>query len=378
MTVGALVRAHALSRGREPAFITARTTTSWAGYDNAADRVAALLVSSGVEPGQHVAVVMPDGADVHAAFVGAERLGAVVVGIGFRAGNREVAHLVAKTGASVIVTDESRRAEMAGMSGVAQVIVLPGDLDALEPSSMPPSVGRGLGLGLDDMFLVNSTSGTTGMPKCVMHAQRRWFTFHRWAVEAGRLGDDEIVFSAIPAPFGFGLWTAHFTPVILGCATVLMDRYDASGALDLIEEHRVSVLACVSTQFIMMLNEQRSRPRDVSSLRCMFTGGEAIPYELAAEFEDRFGTTVLQFYGSNETGALSRTTMSDSRQRRLRTAGRAGGDGGPPLRHGWERRDGAGPSRHPRMPGTGHLSGLLRRRGGQPPAHDPGRLDVVG
>ncbi len=54
----------------------------------------------------------------------------------------------------------------------------------------------------------------------------------------------------------------------------------------------------------------------------MFTGGEAVPYERAAEFEDLFGAAVLQFYGSNETGALSRTTVSDSRERRLRTAGR--------------------------------------------------------
>ena len=42
----------------------------------------------------------------------------------------------------------------------------------------------------------------------------------------------------------------------------------------------------------------------------MFTGGEAVPIDRAAEFEDRTGALVLQFYGSNETGALSRTTTS--------------------------------------------------------------------
>ncbi len=54
----------------------------------------------------------------------------------------------------------------------------------------------------------------------------------------------------------------------------------------------------------------------------LFTGGEAVPYERAAEFEDRTGARVLQFYGSNETGALSCTTLRDSREIRLRTAGR--------------------------------------------------------
>jgi acyl-CoA synthetase len=318
VTVGALVRAHGLARAERPAFLTATSTTTWAAYDDAADKVAARLVAAGVEPGDRVAVVFPDGPGVHATFVGSERIGAVVVGIGFRAGRSEVDHLVSKTGASVLVTEERSRSDLpVTLSGVRN-IALPHDLGTLRHGTVPP----GTALGLDDLFLLNSTSGTTGLPKCVMHTQARWFAYHPWAVESAALTDREVFFSAIPTPFGFGLWTAHFTPTILGCPTVLIDGFDAGIALDLIEKHRVTVLACVSTQFIMMLNEQQARPRDVSTLRCLFTGGEAVPYEKAAAFEDHFGATVLQFYGSNETGALSRTTLSDSPDRRLRTAGR--------------------------------------------------------
>jgi acyl-CoA synthetase len=54
----------------------------------------------------------------------------------------------------------------------------------------------------------------------------------------------------------------------------------------------------------------------------MFTGGEMVPYERAKEFEERTGACVLQFYGSNETGALSGTSPTDSQERRLRTAGK--------------------------------------------------------
>jgi acyl-CoA synthetase len=101
-----------------------------------------------------------------------------------------------------------------------------------------------------------------------------------------------------------------------------MERFDADDCLDLIEREGSTVLSCVSTQFMMILDAQARRPRDLSTLRCMFTGGEAVPYERAAEFEDTTGATVLQFYGSNETGALSATTLRDTRARRLRTAGR--------------------------------------------------------
>ena len=75
----------------------------------------------------------------------------------------------------------------------------------------------GRSIGPDELFLLNSTSGTTGLPKCVMHTQNRWIAYHRMAVRAGDFGDDEVFMSLLPAPFGFGLWTAHVTPTMLGC-----------------------------------------------------------------------------------------------------------------------------------------------------------------
>jgi acyl-CoA synthetase len=89
-----------------------------------------------------------------------------------------------------------------------------------------------------------------------------------------------------------------------------------------IERHRVTVLAAVSTQFVMMLNSPAFERCDLSSLRILFTGGEMVPYERAKDFEDRTGAHVLQFFGSNETGALSATTPDDPQEKRLRTAGR--------------------------------------------------------
>ncbi|HZQ58989.1 MAG TPA: class I adenylate-forming enzyme family protein [Acidimicrobiales bacterium] len=307
-----VVSLHARTRGDDAAFVTPTERATWADYHRDADRIGGAIRAAGVQRGERVAVLVPDGPFVHAAFLGAERAGAVIVGIGARAGEREVAHLISRTGAVLAVTDRTdvpveRRLTVADALGGEPL----GDYQSLGP---------------DEPFLLNSTSGTTGLPKCVVHTQNRWFYFHQLAVAAGEFGDGEVFLSAIPAPFGFGLWTAHFTPTILGAPTVMAERFDAGVTLDLIARERVTVLACVSTQFILMLEEQAARPRDLSSLRVMFTGGEAVPYERAAEFEDRAGAMVLQFYGSNETGVLSGTTTRDSRERRLRTAGRVIGD----------------------------------------------------
>jgi acyl-CoA synthetase len=101
-----------------------------------------------------------------------------------------------------------------------------------------------------------------------------------------------------------------------------MDHFSPRRMVELIEQHKVTVLCCVSTQFIMMLNLPELADHDVSSLRLMFTGGEAIPEKRAREFEERTGSKVMNFYGSNETGTLSGTTVEDPDSLRLTTTGR--------------------------------------------------------
>jgi acyl-CoA synthetase len=337
-TLGETLAEHATATPDAPAYVTADERATWAEVDRAATIVAEVLAGLGLDRGDRVAVMLPDTAIVHVAFHALQRAGLVTMGIGTRAGDAEVAHLVGRSGARALLTvDALRGRRTSELLDVARDAGAPLDHHVVLPAGLPVVAAQvlvdgepgnagvlapGLALDPDELFLLNSTSGTTGLPKCVMHTQNRWIAYHRMAMRAGDFGDDEVFMSLLPAPFGFGLWTAHVTPTLLGCPTVVMERFDADAALDLIERERVTVLCCVSTQFIMLLNAQAERPRDLSSLRCMFTGGEAVPYQRAAEFEETTGAPVLQFYGSNETGALSCTTTIDDRDHRLRTAGR--------------------------------------------------------
>ena len=95
------------------------------------------------------------------------------------------------------------------------------------PSAGPTATPDGA-IDASDLWLINSTSGTTGLPKCVMQTQNRWRFFHQLAVEFGELGrEPERFMSVVPAPFGFGLWTAHVTPTLLGAPCTVQPRFDA-------------------------------------------------------------------------------------------------------------------------------------------------------
>lgn len=321
-----------------PAFLGDGGTLTWSEYDAAASRMAARLIALGLPAGGGVAVLLPDLPVTHVAYLALERAGLVVVGIGPRSGRQEIVHLLRASGACALLTLPVHRdvtqselfAELAALlpdlTGHLMVSEAdPGELRAT--GTFAPARGSArrsapAALGPNDVFLVNSTSGTTGLPKCVQHTQNRWLRFVRHAIDGGALTPADVVLSALPTPYGFGLWTTHFLPAVLGVPLVLMRRWDRDHALHLMREHGVTVFAGVTTQMLMVLDALDAGAEPPPALRVVYTGGEAVPFERARAFERRTGALVLQFYGSNESGALSCTTVHDTEDQRLRTAGR--------------------------------------------------------
>src|SRR6202030_246398 len=104
---------------------------TWRDYEQRSWKMA-LAMSTAYERGDRVALQLADGPGVHATMLACEKAGVVAVGIGSRAGPREVEHLVERTGARALLTSEP-----------------------------PESVTGGVrSLGLDDLWFLNSTSGT--------------------------------------------------------------------------------------------------------------------------------------------------------------------------------------------------------------------------
>ena len=339
VTLADHVRRHAQERPDKIAYWSEYGSLTWAELHRVSNRIASVLTDSHLTEGGRVAVYYPDSATIHAVFLGIEKAGLVTVGIGSRAGLREIAHILSVTGADTLVTTsfdfrgrdaDQLVAELKAYDVELKRVVL---VDRLESRPEAPIIVNGHAedgsndfepehpIRPDDLFLINSTSGTTSLPKCVLHTQNRWIYFHQLAERNGDLTPDDVFFGAIPAPFGFGLWTAHFSPIILGSSTLVTEKFDSTKAIQQIIDKKVSVLCCVSTQFLMLLNDPSFEAADLSSLRVMYTGGEAVPAARAMDFENRSGCKVLQFYGSNETGVLSGTRLTDTDRVRFETAG---------------------------------------------------------
>ncbi len=196
-----LVREQAARTPDADAYITPSARTSWATYDSVADDLAATLVALGIPVGDRVAVQLPDTFLVHAALVATARAGVVAVGIGARAGDREIAHLVRKTGARALVTLDAlagrsssvlvRELRDLGLPLAFHVVLsdrgVEGVFDVSGRTAVPVPPGRadradvdGRSFGPNDLNLLNSTSGTTGLPKCVTQFDNRGWRSAGW------------------------------------------------------------------------------------------------------------------------------------------------------------------------------------------------------
>ena len=323
------------------AYIEPEARISWAAYDGYITVMAARLLAEGLRPGDRVGVWISDGIAVHVAINACLRAGLVAVGIGARSGTREVRHLLGTSSARALVTESRYRGqerlpavrELRSQLPALDRVLLVGDvmpeikgavtaMADVRALAAAEAIVAGRHRDPGGLSLINSTSGTTGLPKCVAHTERRWIKYHEYAADAGELAPGDIFMSVVPAPFGFGLWTAHFTPTLLGAPVIVLPRFDVRQLLTMLAAEQVTVLMAVSTQFVLMLGESDLDQFDLSALRVLYTGGEAVPYHKALEFEQRTGATVLNMYGSNETGVQSYTTLRDPAERRLTTAGR--------------------------------------------------------
>lgn len=334
-TLSSLVSRHARERPDASAFYgDDGSAMTWRDYDEQAGQLAAALGALQLQRGDGVAVMLPDRPLIHSSYVGVERAGHVVVAIAHRAAYSDVREIIRRSDARALVAlpdhggqstaDHVKRLrDDTGWTG-HYVELHPRDagleisVDGSAAEMEPPTPERAL--TADELFLVNFTSGTTGLPKLVMHTQNRWKYFHK---KCWHFREEDVFLIGLPTTGGFGLWTAHFSPLLLGAPAVLMERFDPAEMLAAIERHHVTVLAVVPTQMNVLLECPTLETTDLSSLRIVESGGEHVPFQKAAEFEARTGAAVIQFYGSTEAGCVSGPTSAlDTQERRLNTSGK--------------------------------------------------------
>ena len=147
------------------------------------------------------------------------------------------------------------------------------------------------------------SSGSTGRPKGAVHRHRDIATTCvHYAADTLGVTEDDICFSAAKLFFAYGLGNAMTFPLWAGATSVLSgQRPTPEMTFDIIEQRRPTLFFGVPTLYAAQLRTlDESPPRDLSSLRCCVSAGEALPADIFRRWQERTGTLILDGIGSTE------------------------------------------------------------------------------
>ncbi|RJX28831.1 MAG: long-chain-fatty-acid--CoA ligase [Desulfarculus sp.] len=286
-------------------------------YQQFGRRTAALaraLAGLGLAKGQVAAIIAPNVHQYLEAYYACAALGVVLNPINFRLAAREMAFILADSGAQVLLahTDFAQAAALA-LADCPQVrhLIWIGEgpcppvgreasayeeLLAGQPGRMPPCPE----LVSDDLAHLYYTSGTTGKPKGVMLTQGN-VTFHALsAVAELKLTDADTWIHVAPLFHLADAW-ATFAITWVGGRHVCVPYFEAEQVLAAIARERVSISNMIPTMLNLMVNHPRVGEFDYSSLRCILSGGAPIAPETVKKIVDTLGCDYIQTYGMTET-----------------------------------------------------------------------------
>ncbi len=305
LTLASVLAESALRRPERTALICGTERIGYGQLWEEARRYGAMFRRYGVEPGDRVAILLPNAPDFPRAYYGALAIGAVVVPVHALLTATEIAYVLRDSGAKVLVVHPLLAA--AGAAGAVEAGVP--YVQAQVPGDEP--IERMVQRATEDDAVILYTSGTTGKPKgAVLTQSNMVLNATVSAFDLFALCADDVFLGSLPLFHSFGQTCVMNAAFRVGATVVLQPRFDGPGALALMLAHGVTVFAGVPTMYIALLDAAQQQP-ERPALRHAVSGGSSLPAAVLEAFEGVFRTPIYEGYGLSETSPVASFNQRD-------------------------------------------------------------------
>ena len=332
----AILSAQASRTPDRVAFIDGQAPITYGELKDKVERCAEFLRSIGIERGDVVTIQLPNRIAFPIVFFALELIGAIAnkVNPDFRI--RELDYILRFSGSKGFICPTAFK----GFDYVDLARQLREAIPALthvvlsgEPVKGEWNLERGIGqasalpsdqrvrMSADQIFRMAFTSGTTGNPKCVLHSFNTTLPAVRQINRDMLVTEKDVQLVYLPVCLNWG-YLCLLQAILSGSKAVLLERFSAKAALELIERERVTYIATAPASIVAMLNEPDLSSYDVSSLRVVITGGASAAIETIRAYQARMPGHLIELYGMLETGFHSYTRFSDDPAKVNGTIGR--------------------------------------------------------
>src|SRR5688572_7625183 len=312
--------------GSRPAVICDDEVLTWAQFDRRTNRIAHALRALGLARGDRLAVLMRNSVDMVEIMFAALKAGAAVVPLNTSVTDAAAAAMIEDSGAIAVAASDEHCARIDALRPVltrARHYLAPGEkpgwtaLASLRAggSDQAPETS----IADDDVCNIIYSSGTTGLPKGIVHTHRRrldWacdlaiaLRYHGGAVTLCTLG----LYSNIS-------WVGLLCTFLAGGTVVVAPGFEAGEVLGAIARRRVTHTSMVPVQFQRLLEHPDFTRSDLSSLHAVMCCGSPLALELNRALVDRLGCDFIELYGLTE-GVITTLAPEDAR-RKLASVGK--------------------------------------------------------
>jgi 4-hydroxybenzoate-CoA ligase len=307
-------------RGDKTACIDPARNITYSELRTAAARIGPLLARLGIEPENRIALVLLDTVDFPILFWGAIRAGIIPVLLNTRLTADQYRYLLEDSRAKAVFVSTALlptvREAAKDVPTLKAVIVVGGGpdpvprldrlLSAENEGSTPARTCA------DEVAYWLYSSGTTGMPKGVMHVHSTPMALARSSGQ-DRIGirEDDVVFSAAKLFFSYGLGNAIFCPMSVGASSVFYpERPTPQTVFETLRGYQPTMFYAVPTLYAAILADPDCTPQSGSSrLRLCFSAGEPLPSHVGEAWKERFGLDIVNGVGSTEMAHLYLTNL---------------------------------------------------------------------
>ena len=322
-----LLERHAAETGDAPALRDGTRQLSWSGVKAWADAVAADLEARGLVEGDRVSIWRGNAMETVIVLLACSRQGYACNPTLHRTHTcAEVTTLLKRLKTAAFYTEPGWGADRADadleklLDGIDHLKAVTLDGNIAGPGRKP----RGDPVtDPDKVAYLAFTSGTTGMPKCVMHSDNTLFANARDMVSTWRIGTETKLLSLSPLSHHIA-WVGAAQWVLSGCEFITDDRPADVDKIDWIVETGATYAMGVPTHAMDVLAEQRAKGLDrIGSLEIFYMAGAPIPPVVCEAFVAQ-GIRPQNIYGMTENSSHHFTWPDDDTETVTRTCGRGG------------------------------------------------------
>jgi len=319
---------HGKWRTKKTAVLCGDERINWGAFNRRINKVANGLIKRGLQKGDKVSLLSPNRLEVLEILFGTVKAGGVIVPLSAMVPGDSLARMVIDSDSRFLFVGPGQQDNIgpyrSGFSNIAAdgFFAVGGPVEGWnsyqslvdESSDEKP----GIALTYEDPFNIMYTSGTTGVPKGILHTHHNRTQFASMFAIDYRI-DSSAVNIVTTALYANGTWLTMLPTVFAGGTLVIMPAFEPEAFLELVQREKCTHTFMVPTQFTVLLEQPDFDSYDLSSMRIWNSAGSPLRPQTKAEVIKRFSGELVELWGLTE--GVATTLKPEDMQNKMESVG---------------------------------------------------------